>query len=213
MRELNSIQEKILDRTLFVIGLKGSYDVSVRDITNAAGVNVNAIHYYFGNKEALFDRMEEFFIENYLSIHSVLEDRDINDEQKLMHWANEIMEYTLQYPGIQIILHNNMSGKGRNGKMAKFLIEQSNEFHHRINELFSRLFNVQSDQLMLMRIIFDSALLYPASFGTRPNCDFTKIRDKSFRLSYIKYIIQLLKQGKKHNEIIQFYSEQGAYTP
>ncbi len=203
MREFNSIQEKILDRTLYMIGQKGSYDVTIRDITSAANVNVNAINYYFGNKDALIDRMEEFFIENYLSAYAmlVLDDDSMDDEQKLITWANEIMEYTLQYPGIQIILRDNMCGKGPNGKMAKFLIEKSNEFDQKVNELFMRLFGVEGEELKLMRIAFDSAVLYPASFGITPNYDFTEIKDKSFRLRYIKYVIQSIMKGKENDEV------------
>jgi hypothetical protein len=55
------------------------------------------------DKENMLDQVEEFFIENYLSSYSVL-DKELNDEEKLLQWANEITEYILKYPGIQLLM-------------------------------------------------------------------------------------------------------------
>jgi Transcriptional regulator len=196
LREFSSIQEKILDKTLYLIGQKGSYDVSIRDITRLAEVNVNAINYYFGNKENLIDSMEAFFIENYLAAYSVLDD-DIEDGQKLLLWANEVIEYTLQYPGIQVILRDNMQGKNSNGKIAHFLIEQSYALNQKVEELLKRFFCVEGENLKLTRIAFESAILHPASFGTTQNFDLTEFKEKPFRLRYISFVIELLKKGIK----------------
>ncbi len=47
-------RKRILDAAIQVFGRKGYKAATVRDICNAAGVNLAALNYYFGNKEALY---------------------------------------------------------------------------------------------------------------------------------------------------------------
>lgn len=180
-----------MDRALFLIGEKGSYDVPIRDITHEAGVNVNAINYYFGNKDSLIDQVEEFFVKNYLAACSVL-DKDMGDEEKLMIYANEIMEYTLQYPGIQNILRDNLKS-GRDGIMQRFLAEQSASFGQKVDRLLCAVFGVEGDELYQMRALFNSAILYPSSFGMDSDYDMSRIKDRDFRRQYIAFVIKILK--------------------
>jgi len=46
-------REQILDAAWTLFGERGFEDVSVRDVTNAAGVNLASISYHFGGKEGL----------------------------------------------------------------------------------------------------------------------------------------------------------------
>jgi AcrR family transcriptional regulator len=48
---------KILDTAERLFGEDGYKAVSLRHITAAAGVNLAAIHYYFGSKEELLDEL------------------------------------------------------------------------------------------------------------------------------------------------------------
>lgn len=199
MREFSTIQEKILDRALFLIGEKGSYDVPVRDITQAAGVNVNAINYYFGSKDTMIDQMEEFFINNYLLIYSIL-DKDMEDEKKLLVWANEVMEYTLHYPGIQVVLRYNVKARHA-GKMKAFLEEQAYSLNKKVDETLKTVFHVEGDDLYPVRVLFESAILHPASFGTEINFDTAKIKDKDFRTRYLTFTIETIKKGIDRHEV------------
>lgn len=193
MREFNSAQEKILDKTLYLIGKKGSYDISIRDIAHAAGVNVNAINYYFGNKDNMLIQMEKFFIKNYLSVYSIL-DAEVEDEKKLLQWADEVMEYTLQYPGIMIILKDKYKS-GQKGELNRFLVEQSRFYDTKLEKLLFSVFNATDDTIRMVHTLFYSAVLYPALYGTGFDFDDTKIREKSYRLQYLKFIISTLKNN------------------
>lgn len=199
MRELGTIQEKILDRALFLIGKRGNYDVPIRDITREAGVNVNAINYYFGNKEQLIDQVEEFFIRNHLSVYSVL-DQDMNNEEKLLSWANEVMEYTIQYPGIQAILHHNLKSE-RNGIMQRFLKGEGHLLDKKVDQLLKAVMGIDDEEIYFTRILFNSAVLYPAIFGTDFEYDMTKINDRDFRIRYLAFVINKLKKGTVQDEI------------
>lgn len=194
MRELNTIQEKILDRALFLIGKKGNYDVSVRDITREAGVNVNAINYYFGSKEQMIDQMEEFFIKNYLAAYSVLEE-DMDDEEKLLIWANEVIEYNLQYPGIQVILRDNLNSE-RGGIMHQFLKDNAELFDQKVDKLMRDVLGAD-EEFELVRMLFNSGIFYPSSFIIDFKDDMAKINDKKFRIRYLEYLINKLKKRKE----------------
>jgi AcrR family transcriptional regulator len=193
VRELSTIQEKILDKALFLIGKQGNFNVSVRDITREADVNVNAVNYYFGSKENMLDQVEEFFIENYLSSYSVL-DKELNDEEKLLQWANEITEYILKYPGIQLLMRD-YPKFGRNGKMKEFLERDSYQLNQKLDQLIERVFAADDDQLYQIRMIFESALFFPAIVGTDISFDKSKMNDPQFRREYLKFLIDTLKKG------------------
>lgn len=193
MREFNTMQEKILDKTLFLVSQKGSYDVSVRDITREAGVNVNAINYYFGNKDKLMEAMEDFFVENYMASYSVL-DEEMDDENKLLLWANEVMEYTLQYPGIQFVFRSNLNSE-ENTKTKEFLEGRTGPLKEKVDHLLKAVFSVDGESLQLVRTFFYSAVVYPAIFGIGLEFDITKIEEKSYRHRYLSFVIKTIKNG------------------
>ncbi len=52
-------RERILDAAEELFAEKGIVATSLRVLTKAAGVNLAAVHYYFGSKEALLDAVLE----------------------------------------------------------------------------------------------------------------------------------------------------------
>lgn len=73
MRELTSIQEKILNKALYLIGKNASFNVPIRAIAKEANVkeanvnvnvNVSAINYYFRTKEEMIKHVKEFYLAN-----------------------------------------------------------------------------------------------------------------------------------------------------
>ncbi len=194
MRVFTTVQEKILDRALYLAGQHSSFQIPVREITKAAGVNVNAVNYYFGNKEEMLRQMETFFIQNYLAVYAVLDDQALSPEEKLTAWANEIMEYTLQYPGIQGILKQIIRSE-HTSAMKTFLLENGPLSHEKVNRLFAQVMGLTEENVEPYRTIFDSAVLHPVSFGTDIHFNTQKVKDRDFRLSYIKTLIAVLKKG------------------
>lgn len=193
MRELDSIREKILDKTLYLVSHKGSYDVSVRDITQAAGVNVNAVNYYFGSKDQLLEEMEAFFVENYLAAYAVL-DQELEDEEKLFLFANEVMEYTLSYPGIPFIFRSKLETE-EEGIIKRFLDNQATPLSDRIDLLLTSVFGVRGAERQMLRIVFDAALVAPVSLGTGYQFDTAELTDVAVRHHYIRFLIRTLKGG------------------
>ena len=81
MRELKGIEERILDRALYLFGKNGSSNVPIRAISKEAGVNVSAINYYFGSKVEMVKNVQAFYIENVVSAYSELDNEELSDEE------------------------------------------------------------------------------------------------------------------------------------
>lgn len=199
MRTLATVQERILDRALFLIGTHGDDRVSVREITQAAGVNVNAINYYFGTKEKLLKNVQAFFIANYKAAYAVL-DGEGDARQRLESWANEVMEYTLRYPGIQR-LQKWAFQNDHPSALQQFLTENAEAYDQKLMSVLRIVFPTDEKTLALVRIMFYGAILHPACFGTEINYDTSRITDKEFRLSYIRAVISIIQQGVLHHEV------------
>jgi len=76
MRELKSVEEKILDRALYLIGKNKTMDVPVRAIAKEANVNVSAINYYFRSKEEMLKQVRQFYLTNTESVVVILNNKE-----------------------------------------------------------------------------------------------------------------------------------------
>ncbi|NWK54562.1 TetR/AcrR family transcriptional regulator [Verrucomicrobiaceae bacterium N1E253] len=57
-----STKDRIVEATERLVAESGFEGVSLRDITNAAGVNVAAVNYHFGSKEKLYEEIQGRYI-------------------------------------------------------------------------------------------------------------------------------------------------------
>src|ERR1051325_9238915 len=53
----NNTQDKILEAARKVFVMKGMYGARMQDIADEAGINKALLHYYFKNKEKLFEQI------------------------------------------------------------------------------------------------------------------------------------------------------------
>lgn len=190
MRELKSIEEKILDRALYLVGKNHSLNISVRAIAKEAEVNVSAINYYFRTKEEMMRQMKELFIINTLSILSILTDTTMEPEEKLVYSINEIMEYIIRYPGIAVLLKD---AKERTDETSVRLLKVSNEMTEKINLLLDNLLSgTENISYSYKRIIFWSAINYPVEENGFDNYDSVCLKDREKRIAYIIELLKML---------------------
>ncbi|WP_033165389.1 TetR/AcrR family transcriptional regulator [Clostridium sp. KNHs205] len=194
MRELKSIEEKILDRALFLIGKNHSCDIPVRAIAKEAGVNVSAINYYFRTKEEMLKQAKELYIENVHSILSILEKEEYNEEEKLIYATNEIMEYIIRYPGITVIL--NESSKLED-ETSKKILRTSKNMTNRVQQLLDYLINQDELRCQYKRMIFWASINYPIENNEFTDVDKKIIEDRDSRIAYIRYLIEFLRESPK----------------
>lgn len=191
MRKLSGIEDKILDKTLYLIGKTGSFDVPIRLIAKEAGVNVGAINYYFRTKEDMMLYVKKFYIDNMVSAYGILDNKGLSVEDRLILSANEIMEYTLKYPGIFIILKEAKDKKDINEIDSK-IVELTEEMNNKLYETL----NMIVDNNKYNKMIFVSSILYPTILFDIDNWNSQTLEIKEDRIDYIKFILSKLKDGK-----------------
>lgn len=196
MRTLNTVEEKILDRALYLMGKTRSCDVSIRAIAKEAKVNVSAINYYFRTKEEMLRQIKSFYIENVLSACSILKDETYDEEERLILFSNEIMEYTLRFPGITVILREALNLEEAD-ETSLSIINVTKELHDGMNNLLAKVIKGSGLTLEYSKMMFISALIYPIENMDIVDFDHTIMEDKEKRLEYVKHVLKILKDHTK----------------
>lgn len=195
MRELKNVEEKILDRALYLFGKNGSTNVSIRTIAKEAEVNVSAINYYFGSKENMLSNVQEFYIDNTILAYSELDNEELSDEEKVILCANEIMEYALRYPGV-LVMQREAAELEEKDEMATKIINTTKEMHNKLNNILSRVIGSEGKIFEYDRMIFLSSILHPTNGSKIEEFNEEFMENKQVRIEYIKYILNRLKNNK-----------------
>ncbi len=190
MRELKSIEEKILDRALYLIGKNHSCNISIRAIAKEADVNVSAINYYFRSKDEMLNQAKELYIANSNSILDILTDTNLPEKDKLTAASNEIMEYNIRYPGITVLLDD---AGGKDDEVSKKIIEVSDDMLKRVNSLLDFLIKNEKSNIHYQRMIFWAAINYPLDNNVLNQSDTSVLEDKDSRIAYINYLLDILR--------------------
>ena len=194
MRELKGIEEKILDKALYLFGKNGTTNVPIRSIVKEAEVNISAINYYFNSKENMMNYVKEFYLENITQAHAALYDESLSDEEKLIKCSNEIIEYCLRYPGV-LVMNKEAASAIEKSEMDIKIIERSKEENIKLYSVLKNVLNCSVEDFKYRKTIFMASITYPA---TNEDGAYNKeiISTEEERLIYIKNLIKLLK-GKK----------------
>lgn len=103
--EVLDTRTKILQTTIDIAGLKG--EVTIREITEIAGVNVAAINYHFGNKNNLLKEVENYYSDLlYKSQEKILKDEAATPREILLNWAHSLINFMFSYPALIKLIVN-----------------------------------------------------------------------------------------------------------
>ncbi|WP_300379944.1 TetR/AcrR family transcriptional regulator [Clostridium sp.] len=193
MKDLKSIEEKILDRALYLFGKNGSTKVPVRSIVKEAGVNIGAINYYFGTKENMLLNVKEFYIDNIEKAYSPLYDEELDDEEKIIECANEIIEYSLRYPGVLVMNKEALYAEKKDEIDIK-IIESMKEVNEKLDNILKKVLGFEDEDFKFNKTIFISSIVYPFMDETEEVFDNEIKYCKDKRIEYIKYIINSIKK-------------------
>lgn len=203
MRELKSVEEKILDRSLYLFGKNGSTNVPIRAIAKEANVNVGAINYYFGSKDEMIRTVQRFYIENTIAAYLPLDNDELNDEEKVVLCLNEIMEYSLRYPGV-IVMHKEAVNAEVKDEMSNQIINITASMNEKLDKILIKVLDSSEEDFKYHRMIVLSSVLYPTSdkniqvFSDKNIQVFNEefLKNKDGRINYIKYILKILKGNR-----------------
>ena len=195
MRELKSVEEKILDRSLYLFGKNGSTNVPIRTIAKEANVNVGAINYYFGSKDEMIRTVQRFYIENTIAAYLPLDNDELNDEEKVVLCLNEIMEYSLRYPGV-IVMHKEAENAEVKDEMSNQIINITASMNEKLDKILIKVLDSSEEDFKYHRMIVLSSVLYPTSDKNIQVFNEEFLKNKDGRINYIKYILKILKGNR-----------------
>jgi len=190
IRNLSSKKDIILDAALRLVSEKNSLNITIREISSAAKVNVAAINYYFQSKEHLFKEMERLFIDNFVDAFTPLDDESLTKESRLYCWIKKAISYGTHYPGMLIFL------KRKFQEDSESAVELKLKMMMRIAQLRQLFIDVtepkaeDADQLFLA---FGALLIFPfIADNYIPGIDI--IKDEEVQFNSIKTLINKLKR-------------------
>ena len=194
MRELKSIEERILDRALYLMGKNKTCDISIRAIAKEADVNVSAINYYFRTKEQMLKLVKEFYIENTLTVAAILGNNELEDEERLVLAANEIMEYSLRFPGNMVILRDSVK-RAEEEKTSRRVMELSLEVENGLSHLLSKIIPGDDVNHTYRNMIFLSSVNYPTEYEGMANFGSSLLAEREHRIAYLTLLLRTLKSA------------------
>ena len=100
----NSTEGKILEAAKEVFMKYGLYGARMQDIANTAGINKALLHYYFRNKEKLFDKIFENALGRFFEHMDVFSNDALPVKERLYLYIDGIIEFYAEYPQMSMFI-------------------------------------------------------------------------------------------------------------
>lgn len=104
-----STEERILEAAKKVFIKQGMAGARMQDIADEAGINKALLHYYFRNKEKLFETIFAEVAHRFLPRVSSIFNSDMSIYEKIEAFCQEYMEHILKNPFIPLFVINEMN--------------------------------------------------------------------------------------------------------
>jgi TetR/AcrR family transcriptional regulator len=117
-----STEHRILKAARKVFQQKGMHGARMQDIADSAGINKALLHYYFRNKERLFEAVFKEAMEKFLPVLRELVESDVPPEQKIRSFVNGYMDVLLANPFLPAFIIHEMNQDA--GRIEKLFFEK-----------------------------------------------------------------------------------------
>lgn len=149
---MNETKEVILKTTIELISKKG--DVTIREISEKAEVNVASINYHFGNKNNLLKEVENYFSETLYKIQKdILDDSTIDGEEKIILWALKLMEFMFKYPTIVSLISKLVNEESTYNPSILDKIYMNDEIIQNISKLIAKIIRTQDEKIIQVKYL------------------------------------------------------------
>lgn len=102
-------EANILEAAKLIFMEKGLYGARMQDIADKAGINKALLHYYFRNKERLFDEVFSGALERYFQNMEIISDETIPIIERVLTYSNRFVHFLAEYPQMSIFLIKEIS--------------------------------------------------------------------------------------------------------
>jgi AcrR family transcriptional regulator len=104
-----STEEKILEAAKDVFMKYGLYGARMQDIADTAGINKALLHYYFRNKEKLFDKVFEGALHKYFERMDVFGDTNMPIKERIYKYIDNSIDFLSEYPQMTMFIIKEIS--------------------------------------------------------------------------------------------------------
>ena len=102
-------EEKIMEAAKDVFMKYGLYGARMQDIADTAGINKALLHYYFRNKEKLFDKVFEGALQKYFEQMDVFSDATLPLKERVFKYVDNITAFLSEYPQMSMFIIKEIS--------------------------------------------------------------------------------------------------------
>lgn len=97
-------EEKILDAAKEVFMKYGLYGARMQDIADTAGINKALLHYYFRNKEKLFDKIFENALSRFFEQSQIFENSKEPVKERIFQYVSNVIDFYAEYPQMSMFI-------------------------------------------------------------------------------------------------------------
>lgn len=163
-----STKEKIIKVTMEIIVSEGFQNVTIRKIANRAGVNLAAVNYHYGCKDAVINEALKTVTVQLINAFLCLKQEDLDPPTRLKLFIKEYTEVLFKYPDIiKIIIDQNIHNYPTRVATGyqKYLKTEGAEL---IRSTFEEIRPGESEMVLNMRAIqLLSCLAFPILMGDK----------------------------------------------
>ncbi len=102
-------EERILEAAKKVFMKYGLYGARMQDIADTAGINKALLHYYFRNKEKLFDHVFDGALSKYFQQMEVFSDKSLPLIERINRYIDQMIDFLTEYPQMSIFIIKEIS--------------------------------------------------------------------------------------------------------
>lgn len=173
----NSSEEKIMDAAIKVFTEKGLAGARMQEIADEAGVNKAMVHYYYRNKQNLFENIFKKKVKELFRAFSIILVADQSFEEKIRSFIETEIEIISQFPSLPLFVLNEA---GKNPAILDEVFEEGGP--KRLIKLFRKMVEQEVKKGSIRSLKFDELLInimslciYP--FVARPILQFVLDKD------------------------------------
>jgi AcrR family transcriptional regulator len=102
-------EEKIIQAAKIAFMKYGLYGARMQDIADQAGINKALLHYYFRNKEKLFDYVFDGALSSYFEQMLVFSDTSLPIIERINKYIDNIITFLSEYPQMSMFIIKEIS--------------------------------------------------------------------------------------------------------
>lgn len=104
-----STKEKIIKVTMEIIASEGFQNVTIRKIANRAGVNLAAVNYHYGSKDAVINEALKTVTNQLINAFLWLKNEELEPVERVRQFIREYSDVMFRYPDIiKIVIDQNI---------------------------------------------------------------------------------------------------------